>query len=193
MTTPGRAALLLVLTACGGQVGQAQRRTDSATSGGAVDGLAGGGASGGTQSEAGGAGPEVVVADGGADVGIASGGAATAAPEGGAAGDAASVASPIIDSGTRYCANETYCFGLSCYAPLGLEQHVCVNSCRGDADCGAREVCLEAVDLDPTCYRVCQTPFDCEYGFDCFDFANARHMLVCFPTPWATAWGAKHP
>jgi hypothetical protein len=93
-----------------------------------------------------------------------------------------------MGSGTRYCENELYCFGLACYAPEGLAANVCVASCSSDADCGSAEVCLESADLEAGCYRRCDTPFDCDFGFDCFDFSNQHQQLVCFPTPWSGVW-----
>ena len=181
MTTVGRAALLLVLTACGGRVGQTERQGAGATDAGGNDQTTDGGAlaenppglAGAATDAAAGTDAVPEAASGGSpDGGTGSGGSK---PE-------------LIGSGTRYCESELYCFGLSCYAPPELEQRVCVAGCQSDDDCGLHEVCLQSPDLDPGCYRACETPFDCEYGFDCFDFANLGQMLVCFPTPWARSW-----
>jgi hypothetical protein len=118
--------------------------------------------------------------------GVAGGRAiATAGAAGGARDDATS---SLIASGTRYCEDARYCFGLSCYTPMPRLRAVCVEGCEADADCGAGAVCLRSPELEAGCYRLCETPFDCEFGFDCFDFADVGEQLVCFPTPWAALW-----
>jgi hypothetical protein len=180
MTQRCRAALLALLTACGGKVGE-HRSTGDAS--------AAGGVSGAPVEE-----PPVVASSGQASSDDA-GGATSVAARGSAGSDAGATAvdetDPLIGSATRYCDNERYCFGLDCYAPADLEAKVCVAECATDADCPANEVCLESADLKASCYPRCDTPFDCEYGFDCFDFANTQQMLVCFPTPWASLWARE--
>jgi len=183
-----RAALLLVLSACGGHLDPGRGHT-----GAVVDGEGG---SGGVQAR-GGAGGLRSASPGGAGDEVASGGvshesapAVAGADDGGAeAGPRASP--PSIASGTRFCENESYCFGLACYAPSGFQEHACIRGCRSDDDCLPREACLSSTDLEPGCYARCETPFDCEYGFDCFDFANRHQHLVCFPTSWAAIWQAQ--
>lgn len=174
VTCPRSAALLLVLAGCGGHV--EQQRSLGVAAGVAGSGGEGGGQAGGRLDGDAGATEQAPIGEGGA------------APQ--MAGDAGAQAATHsrIGSGTRSCQDDRYCFGLSCYAPLDLAQHVCVAGCRRDADCGPTAVCLASADLEPGCYQRCRTPFDCDYGFDCFDFANAQQMLVCFPTAWAADW-----
>jgi hypothetical protein len=181
-----RAALLALLTACGGQVGE-RRGTGGASAAG--DPSAPGGVSGAPLDE-----PPLIASSGQTSSGDAGGETVLAtAGAGGSDAGAASVdeTGPLIGSATRYCVNELYCFGLDCYAPADLEAKVCVAACATDADCATNEVCLESADLKASCYPRCDTPFDCEYGFDCFDFANTQQMLVCFPTPWASLWARE--
>ena len=180
MTQRWRAALLALLTACGGQVDEHRTTRDANAAGGVL----------GAPS----AGPPLVASSGQTSSGNA-GGEATPATAGAGGSDAGA---PSVDqtgrrigSATRYCDNERYCFGLDCYAPADLEAKVCVAACTTDSDCAANEVCLESADLSASCYPRCDTPFDCEYGFDCFDFANTQQTLVCFPTPWASLWTRK--
>ena len=99
---------------------------------------------------------------------------------------------PLIGSATRYCPDDNYCFGFECYAPESLERRVCVQPCVHDSDCQFGEACLQSEHLKPGCYRQCESPRDCHYEFDCFDFANQQTMLVCFPTSWAAYWQLKH-
>jgi hypothetical protein len=176
---PCCAALLWLLTACGGQVG-----ADPSTGAGSATG----GVSGATATSE----EPPLVNSAGQEPGNSSGGAPPqierAAGAGSDAGSAPMQRPAVIGSASRYCENDTYCFGLACYAPAELEAHVCVAACSTDADCASAEVCLESADLNAGCYRRCATPFDCEYGFDCFDFTNQHEMLVCFPTPWANLW-----
>jgi hypothetical protein len=173
---PCCAALLWLLAACGGHVGEHPSTGDGGVTGGV---------SGATPDE-----PTGVAAAGRASSEV-EGGAAPAASQAGAtsvAGAPLDETRPLIGSGTRYCENERYCFGLDCYAPDDLAARVCVAACPGDGACGSAEVCLESADLAAGCYRRCDTPFDCDYGFDCFDFSNQQRVLVCFPTPWASLW-----
>jgi hypothetical protein len=178
-----RAALLALLTACGGQVGE-RRGTGGASAAG--DPSAPGGVSGAPADAL----PLVPSSGEPSSEGVAG---QTSVASAGAAGSEAGAAPSdeprrVIGSATRYCDNELYCFGLDCYAPADLEAKVCVAACATDADCATNEVCLESADLSASCYPRCDTPFDCEYGFDCFDFANTQQLLVCFPTPWASLW-----
>ncbi len=176
MNWVGRSGLLLVLAGCGGQVG----RGDAAAGGAGYVAI--------VDQESGGAAGAPSLSEGGAsDQASSSEGGASTRSTIGAAG-APVVTRPRIASGTRYCEDEHYCFGLACYAPLNLAQHICVTGCRTDSDCRALEVCLQSADLEPGCYRHCTRPLDCDYGFDCFDFANTHEALVCFPTPWASDW-----
>jgi hypothetical protein len=171
-----RGALLLVLVGCGGHV--RQNRADQT---GGVDGVAGAG-------ESGGASGVLPVTDAGAwDRALDSEGGTDRAVVVGDAG-APPTKRSIIVSGTRRCLDDNYCFGMSCYAPLELEESVCLSGCQSDVDCGPTGVCLGSAELEPGCFQPCDTPFDCEYGFDCFDFANAQQSLVCFPTTWAAEW-----
>lgn len=179
MRAPGwRCAMLLALfSACGGQVGGNEPTGGSSRMGGVVDvrgGEAGLVALGGQSS---------AQNDGGS-----SSAAASIAVAGTGAGMSAADVAPLIASGTRYCESDRYCFGLPCFAPPDLEARVCVATCGTDADCAAGEACLKSADLSAGCYRRCDAPFDCEYGFDCFDFARQQQSLVCFPTPWAGVW-----
>jgi hypothetical protein len=170
-----RAALpLLLLHACGGHVESPERP-----------------ASFGAAGERSGAAPDVADAGAGGDGTLALAGASGDGTADAGTGSAGAPSAPLIGSATRYCDNDLYCFGLSCYAPLDLAQHVCIGPCRTSQDCAPDEQCLSADKLAPGCYPSCQTPFDCEYGFDCFDFANQQQSLVCFPTPWAAAWRGK--
>jgi len=50
------------------------------------------------------------------------------------------------------------------------------------------EVCLIGARLTGSCHARCDSPEDCDYGFDCFDAEGARRTLVCFPTDWAEEW-----
>ncbi|HEY0464941.1 MAG TPA: hypothetical protein VGC79_12055 [Polyangiaceae bacterium] len=90
----------------------------------------------------------------------------------------------LIESGTRTCVNEKYCFALACYAPLGFEPYVCLARCESDADCHPSETCVRSAGLEPTCYSRCNSPIDCYGGFDCIDFSGAGQD-ICFPARWA--------
>lgn len=179
-------ALLLILTACGGRADQGNASMPEG--GEAVVAPASGGepreapdpaeqhggafGSGTAVSQAGSA------VAGSAEAGATSGGGAESDPR-----------PPSIGSGTRYCESDRYCFGLQCYAPEQVHDRVCMLGCEDGLKCGRREeACLQSPDLAPGCYRRCDSPMDCEYGFDCFDFAGQQRMLVCFPTEWAAVW-----
>jgi len=92
---------------------------------------------------------------------------------------------PFIDSGTRWCENSDYCFGLDCYAPPTFDPAVCVAPCRSDADCSPYEACVQSSGLQPTCYARCESPSDCAFHFDCFDYSGVG-PFVCFPATWAS-------
>lgn len=122
------------------------------------------------------------------------GGAPEMAPSGegggvaasGEAGQPAAVQEPLIRSATRYCESSLECFGLQCLAPPELPA-ICVAPCASDQDCRPDEACLGAATLEKSCFRRCDSPADCDYRFDCFDFDDASG-LVCFPAPWAADW-----
>lgn len=116
------------------------------------------------------------------------GGGEAETPAGEAGAGGAQTGPALIGSGTRYCEDERYCFGLSCYAPFSESPRACIAACADDTDCAAGEVCLQSEQLEAGCYATCETPFDCAYNFDCFDFAGARQDLVCFPRQWASEW-----
>jgi len=90
----------------------------------------------------------------------------------------------LIRSGTRSCENRNYCFGLACYAPATFEPSICLTHCESDANCARNEACLLAPKLEATCFARCNSPADCDYGFDCLDFSG-EGQLVCFPAAWA--------
>jgi hypothetical protein len=165
--------LAILLIGCGGRAEQDGREPSEPTGNAGVTGDGEGGA------RASGAGGEGSRSQGD--------GAAGQQTEGGA-GAAAEDNRPLIGSGSRYCDNELYCFGLSCYAPEHLYDRVCVSDCEVSADCAANEVCLQSSDLRGTCYRRCDYVSDCMLGFDCFDFTQSHEQLVCFPTRWAEYW-----
>lgn len=146
----------------------------------------------GAAGAAGEASPDVgSAAAGDAHVSRGSGGAEMQAggAEAQAAGAGGAEARPaLIGSGTRYCEDERYCFGFSCYAPFSESPRACIATCADDTDCRTGEVCLQSKALRAGCYAACETPFDCAHNFDCFDFAGLRQSLVCFPHQWATAW-----
>jgi hypothetical protein len=159
---------LSAFTACGGQSqsSSGEPMGASAAAGSGTSGASGSGgdltSSGGTQSESGGP------------------------PDSGAASEAGTPGYvSLIDSGTRICDNEDYCFGLTCYAPATFVPTVCVARCETDANCLPFEACVQSAKLDPTCYPRCASPSDCYDGFDCFDFSGTGR-LVCFPTNWAS-------
>lgn len=167
--------LLVVTTSCGGRAAQAPEAAGGSSAAPSNDARAG-------------------AADLGASLAGEGPGAGTAGAGGAqppALGQAGEGSEPgIVRSATRTCQDDRYCFGLDCYTPavVGTESGVCVSGCASDADCRANEVCLSSNELEPGCYSRCESPADCYYGFDCFDFANQQSMLVCFPTPWASVW-----
>lgn len=105
--------------------------------------------------------------------------------EGGDAGQAgqAMTPDPLIRSATRYCEDGRECFGLACVAPPNQPSFVCVAPCASDEDCQPDESCLGRSGLEKACYARCDSPVDCAYRFDCFDF-DEQGKLVCFPLPW---------
>jgi hypothetical protein len=177
--------VLVLLVGCGGRAEEQEREpTEPSSEAGAA-----------TTSGGSGQGGERASGDGGEGSRPNGEGAAGAQPEGGAASGAAGATAvddpPLIGSGSRYCENELYCFGLACYAPEHLYDRVCVSECEATKDCAANEVCLQSPDLRGTCYRRCDYVSDCLYGFDCFDFTQSQEQLVCFPTRWAEYWRAN--
>jgi len=142
--------------------------------------------------DSGGSGVSVAGSDWGGSAGVF--GSLPGAGEGGEADEMAGAAAgaagghrgyvSLIESGTRRCENDDYCFGLSCYAPATFEPKVCVARCESEIECAASEACVRLEKLAPTCYAVCDSPSDCYAGFDCIDLVG-EGQLVCFPSPWA--------
>jgi hypothetical protein len=104
----------------------------------------------------------------------------------GEAGQGVAMQPPLIRSATRYCESSLECFGLACVAPPS-QPAVCVMPCASDGDCEPDEACLGGGSLEKSCFRRCDSPRDCDYRFDCFDFDEASG-LVCFPGPWTIGW-----
>ena len=157
--------LALFPLACGGQARRESNRSNAASGASSSDVTAGSGAA------------TVFGSDTGSGAASAEAGA-----ESGEAGMPGYVS--LIDSDTRDCPSEEYCFGLACYAPPSFAPRVCLARCKTDADCQPFETCLQAPTLEPTCYARCDSPADCYGGFDCFDFSGTGDQLVCFPATW---------
>lgn len=176
MTRRALGGLLVLFTACGGNVDREGPLSAEPPSNSAPDSRPGGAGDGSDDFGGAAAGDEQ-----------ASGGhGSTETPAGGAGGGETRPA--LIGSATRYCEDGRYCFGLACYAPFSQSPRACIATCAVDTDCRMGEVCLQSEALEAGCYAACETPFDCAFGFDCFDFAGARRELVCFPSPWAREW-----
>lgn len=166
--------LLLLVVSCGGR---SRENTPEGESG--------------TAAQAGRSGEWSFGSGGNGGSGDASGGTGLASSFGGAIAEAGAPSDEpgaLIGSGARYCENDTYCFGFTCYVPEHLYDRVCVSDCETSADCGEHETCLSSPTLRSTCYRICEHTSDCGYGFDCFDFTLQHEQLVCFPTKWAEYW-----
>ena len=161
--------IALLPLACGGQARRESNRSTAAGGAASSDLTAG---SGGTSVLGSNAESGAASAEAGAESGAAGG-------ESGAPGYVS-----LIDSDTRDCPSEDYCFGLACYAPPSFAPRVCLARCATDADCQPFETCLQAPKLEPTCYALCDSPADCYGGFDCFDFSGTGGKLVCFPATW---------